>query len=340
MTIHTGSFLSGEEGAIGRGLRWWGRTLISLMPRAFVTYLHDRIDCLVWDGKQFALNGQNLDGVVASALAATRRRFEIALDPAQGISFKTNLPVNEHGEIDLRTLHAEVSRQTPFSADQVVVGSVFAGSIQPDGRRAVVVAVVLKDVLEQMVSAVDNIGISTERVTYLTRDGLSIDLSSSPSSSQIISYWGPLAFVAGLLFLFSVPVINGNRTLDEARQIRDAQKSRLEALVAKSDGGAVTTRHLVENIVAERLRTPLISQLLARISDTLPEGVTLEFLKVNTEGLVIEGRTLDSSELLSNLEFADWIESVEFISPLTKQNDGQERFQLKLVLATPEQTEP
>ena len=76
-----------------------------------------------------------------------------------------------------------------------------------------------------------------------------------------------------------------------------------------------------------------ILNILRELSRRIPEGAWVRRLKFSEEEVQIEGHAVSASELISLLEASSFFKDVVFLSTITKDKDGRERFRIGLKLS-------
>ncbi len=68
--------------------------------------------------------------------------------------------------------------------------------------------------------------------------------------------------------------------------------------------------------------------ILKDLSERIPKSAWVRKLNFSDKGMQVEGHADSASELISLLEASPLFKDVAFLSPITKDRDGKERFRI------------
>jgi Tfp pilus assembly protein PilN len=145
---------------------------------------------------------------------------------------------------------------------------------------------------------------------------------------------GALA-VATLLLAISWPAAVALRTRQEVRQL-DAEIASLRPAVERVEdtlavlGDLEGRIHVLRESTAGR-EEPLL--ILRQLTDRLPQGTWLTGLRVEDRKIEMDGLSPSANEIFPLLSRDGQFRKVEFASPITRQADNLERFQIRAELA-------
>lgn len=135
------------------------------------------------------------------------------------------------------------------------------------------------------------------------------------------------------LFVVSILTWGGGNILHQKR-VSDKLSSEMKQLgaeVANINRTQEKLKELESKIDAinslRQLHLPALS-ILRDLSKDIPEGAWLDRLALNDKGGDIEGHADSASALISLLAASPLLKDVAFLSPITKEKDGKERFRI------------
>jgi len=94
--------------------------------------------------------------------------------------------------------------------------------------------------------------------------------------------------------------------------------------------------HALQSVKTARIQ-PL--PVLRELTETLPASVWLQALSMGTDGVELTGQADSASQLIPLLEASEWLERVEFTSPVTK-TQSKEQFRIRAAWETPRAAPP
>jgi len=94
--------------------------------------------------------------------------------------------------------------------------------------------------------------------------------------------------------------------------------------------------HALQSVKTARIQ-PL--PVLRELTETLPASVWLQALSMGTDGVELTGQADSASQLIPLLEASQWLERVEFTSPVTK-TQSKEQFRIRAAWETPRAAPP
>lgn len=148
------------------------------------------------------------------------------------------------------------------------------------------------------------------------------------SGARVVA--GALA-VATLLLAFSWPAAISLRTSREVRRL-DAEISSLRPAVARVEEslallGGIEERIRILKEAGTAREEPIL--ILRQLTERLPQGTWLTGLRIEDRKVEIDGLSPSASEIFPLLTRDGQFRKVEFASPITRQPDNLERFQIR-----------
>jgi len=321
---------------------WWGRQLLALLPRRF------RSDAALGDAllvamegaqdapdlrfslrrrrQEFPLGRFRLDeaGVRAARTAIRQRPRQVIVRPAANVVLQRNVVLPLAAERDVtRVLRYEMDRLTPFSADEVFWSATVQRRDRAAGRLDLHLSLVPKALLQPLLAALERIGISPIAIEA-TNDGVPRRIDLLPPSSNH-RHALSVAMVAILLLAvaaaatpFVTQSLAGNAV--EARiAALQPQVARVEALRRRIAAGTAGS----DVIAAERARNGDALQVLATVTDLMPDDTVLADLSLRQGKLDISGRSLAAARLIPAMAADPTLRNPSFVAPVTRTPDGK-----------------
>lgn len=212
----------------------------------------------------------------------------------------------------------EMDRLTPFAAEELFWG---LGSVQPDrthGQVRVQLFFILRARVETLLQALRRIGFNP---AFIEAGESRIDLASEhrPAARWKQRSLGALCAILALCCLAS-PFLRQQIALDAAAQnvaaiapaAEAAQGLRRQLEIAASGQAAI----------AEARRQGDALQVLASLTEALPDGTWLNDLLLKSGDLTFDGRSSNAAALISRLSAVPSLNNPSFTAPVTRTADG------------------
>lgn len=348
------------RGPLGRFFGWWWSELASLLPGAHGgARLRGRWLVLAQgpDGprlvdekgthrRQLTSQGEHPPSELAIAAALEqfadrKRRLPIALrlDSARCYARTLDLPASARPDI-ARILALDLERSTPFrSRDVLTAHYVLDGKETPPGRIAVRHLVVKRSLVEEASRPLRLAGLAPERIDCWDETGthaLPINFLESDAPPAAAPRTLPrllaLAAVALALVAAVVMVQRHEQALAGLEAQTAAMRTRLAALDAaqrRRDADEGTLVALTRLAAAEVSRALVIDEL----TRLLPDGDSLTTLKIDGNGIEMQGLSTSAASLVPLLERSQMFSGAALTAPITfDARAGKERFALKAVI--------
>ena len=146
-----------------------------------------------------------------------------------------------------------------------------------------------------------------------------------------VGYYAMFA-LAGLLIL-SVVAWGGGSVLHQKLTLNrlNAEINRLSVEIAKIDRVQKKCKKLesrIDYLNTLRGGRAHMMDILKDLSERIPKSAWVRKLNFSDKGMQVEGHADSASELISLLEASPLFKDVAFLSPITKDRDGKERFRI------------
>jgi general secretion pathway protein L len=261
----------------------------------------------------------------AAGTVVPRPAGQVILRPDNGavLCRKVSLPLA--AEYDLqRVLRYEMDRLTPFTAEQVFWSAETERRNRDAGRLEISLLLAPKSLVQSVISALASIGLDVGAIETTTTDGMlrRIDLAalSSPRSRWLPIAWGAVAVLAlaALVtpFITQALAFNAIDARIAALQPRVAEVDSLRKRIAAGSAGN-------DVIAAEHASTGNALQVLAAVTDLLPDDTVLADLSLRQGKLSISGRSRSAPQLIPAMAGDPILHNPSFAAPVTRTPDGK-----------------
>lgn len=243
------------------------------------------------------------------------------------------LPIAAAEELG-RVLSYEMDRFTPFRADEVIWRFV---PLSRDGRSGVVrvrLSLVPRRGLNDLIAALAAAGVTPDLLECQRSDGdvrvIAIERPPTPRDrrrrrARLVLAFGcaalAVAVIAQPLVRQSIAISN----LDARIAALQPQVRRAEALRARISG-AVTGSEI---IAKEQSRTGNVLQIMAALTQILPDDTYLTSLTLSGRSLTIEGQSAAAAKLITALSNDRLFAEPSFTAPVTRTDRGADLFALR-----------
>ena len=341
-------------------LTWWGRELASLVP-GFVKHLFlptppalvavngpEGIDLSLHTrrSKQIGRLGSIPSRTLKRLKTALRRRnavMYLALSGDQVLRQTVTLPLA--AEADLQSvMRFEIDRLTPFSADEIYYAFQVTGRDTVAATLSLDLAFVPRDQVATETGLLSETGLSPERLDVLDNDGRLSGFNLFPKESSRTWSWS--ARIAALLAFSSLLLAGTTAAMTllqreaEVEALRSSVNEARRAAIARQDRLAAASRAsdpLTVAIYREKRQSPSALEVLAAVTDVLPDHTYLEVFDLEGTEIRLTGQSDDSSGLIARLDRHPLLADPAFASPMTRdQESGKERFTLTLQVSVQE----
>lgn len=323
-------------------LLWWVRQIRSLLPQRLLSddatadalvvtpELLDDVPrmCLIQrrHRHELALGHFSLDDAGQRAARATIRQKppRIVLRPDASLILERQVVLPLAAERDLtRVLSYEMDRLTPFTAAQVFWSAAVERRDRGANRLQLCLTLVPKAALQPVLAALDRLGLSPGAVDAVSQSGQHRRIDMQPTARRHIS----LAASAGLVGVLGLMAVATPFVMQSIAQheidaritavlplLRQAEALRGRIAAGSQGSGA---------IAAEHARIGDALQVLAAVTDLLPDGTVLGDLSLRDGKLEISGRSQAAARLIPALATDPTVRNPSFAAPVTRTADGK-----------------
>jgi general secretion pathway protein L len=316
---------------------WWARQMRTLLPRGIlpssdhggallITAQPAHLQLTMRRRGHETLLGRfgMADGGLAEVARSFRRRpRNVILRLAYGALLERSIELPLAAERDVeRVVGFEMDRFTPFSAADVV-WQVDVLQRDPVQRRLLLrLSVVPRRAIQSCLDLLSRVGLAPDWLEVLTSDGtprrLPLTEHSSPRSSRMVSVAAGTVAVLGVAALATPFVMQwfARHSTEQAIASLEPQVTRVETLRKHlSDAGS-------DALTTERNRVGNVLQVLATVTDILPDDTWLTELSLHQGKLNIAGQSPAAAKLIPALAAEPTLRNPAFAAPVTRAPDG------------------
>jgi general secretion pathway protein L len=324
-------------------LLWWVRQMRSLLPQRLLSddatadalvvvpeSLNElpRIRLIQRRRRRELLLGRfRLDDAgLRSAKAAVRQKPQrVVLQPDASLVLERKVVLPLAAERDLtRVLSYEMDRLTPFTAPQVFWSATVERRDRAASRLELGLTLVPKAVLQPVLAALDRLGLPPSVIAAVGQAGEHrfID-TQGPTTRRRVTLSAAVALAAVLAL---VAVVTPFVTQSIARHAVDARIAALQPRIAEVE--ALRRRIAAgsagaDAIAAEQTRLGDALQVLAAVTDLLPDDTVLGDLSLRDGKLEISGQSQAAAQLIPTLATDPTVHNPSFAAPVTRTADGK-----------------
>ncbi len=266
----------------------------------------------------------------------SRRRLGLALTLPNILSREIELPPMAGGDLKA-ALRLDMDRQMPFSADEVLFTHRVIGRDPARSKVTVALTVLPKEACEQPKVLAKALGLPLVYLgapsdTHPACPKWDDNLWRSPSSRG--------AAIATRILLIGMVLLSALALwlpLERDRQEAAAVASRLSEVQMREAALRVEREELSRFLAAAETMSRMEAMglpLLADISASLTDDTELDRLDWRDGRVEIAGRAGASSAIVARLNALPRFKTVGYLSPVTRDGEGRERFNLALEIAS------
>jgi general secretion pathway protein L len=324
-------------------LLWWARQMRGLLPQWLLSddaaadalvvvpeSLNDlpRIRLVQRRHRRELLLGRfRLDdaGQRAAKAAIRQKPRRVVLRPDASLVLQRQVALPIAAERDLaRVLSYEMDRLTPFTASQVFWSAAVERRDRAASRLELCLTLVPKAVLQPVLAGLDRLGLSPSAIVAVSHTGEHrfIDLQAPTTRRRMT-----LSAAVGLLAVLALlAVVTPFVTQSIARHAVDAEIAALqprldqvEALRRRIAAGSAGS----DAIAGEQARIGDALQVLAAVTDLLPDNTVLADLSLRDGKLEMSGQSQAAAQLIPVLATDPTVHNPSFAAPVTRTADGK-----------------
>jgi len=326
-------------------LLWWAQQLKAAVPARFVqsgagpdarglfVVVHlaavpPGVDVLVRrKGREEALGRFDLDpaGIAAlrAAIAGQGTSAVVRLPPEMVLEQQAALPIAAERDPE-RVLQYEMDRITPFTADELFWAWTVERRDRAQGRLHLRLSMVPRARLIPVLDALRQAGVRPAVLEALTPGGLARRITLDRAQPAQWRRWGMVAAasVCAVLAVAAVAVPFAVQSVRSAEVERQIAELRPQVDMAEALRRRILSSAAGSDVFAEqRGRVGDVLQMLATLTDLLPDDTFLNELTFRARVVTISGQSAGAARLIAALAAEPSIRNPAFAAPVTR-NEG------------------
>jgi len=358
---------SNSQSSVRRFWLWWTGELRSALPPRLQRYLHDadRTLRVSLQERQVHITTRDADGTQQIADFNLHDSREIDRERVRDIleqlvpgahSAVIDLP---HGQVFRRTVNLPISteerladvlkfemdRFTPFEHGQVYFAHKVTRRDAGSGQVTVQLVVVLRSLVDQMLTALDECGLEVSAITIAgDKSGANANLwnllpMERRPRSDLRKRLLPLSLTAVsavlLIAALTLPLLHQQSLMRALEQ--EIETLRPAAMAVAETKDAITALQQQQGFFAnQRLASPTIVSLMNEVTRVIPDNTWMVRFEVRGSTLRLQGESESASSLIALLEASDLVENAAFSSPVTKNpRTSNDRFVIEARVQLP-----
>jgi len=263
-----------------------------------------------------------------ATLPANRLAVGLRLPPETVLTRDVTLPLAAGRQL-LSVMRFELDRLTPFAADALYWGISGVTADRTRGRLHLQLAFVLREPLEPLLQALAGQQLFP---SFIEAPNGRIALNAAAPRRRLLP--AVLPVLCGLLALACLvsPFLRQQIALNAAAQVIAQQQP--AAQVAMRLRSRLSTAAFGRTAIAQAQRAGDAMQVLAELTDALPDDTWLDDLTLKSGILTIDGQSADAAALIGRLSAAPGLQDPSFTAPVTRTADGKsDQFSLQAAVA-------
>jgi general secretion pathway protein L len=229
----------------------------------------------------------------------------------------------------------ELDRLTPFKSEQVYYSARILERVKESKQLRIEVALVPRDTLDPLLQAMLRCGWKPFRADIDEGFALTRRHELLPESFRTPRKRGPwwaAAAAGGVMMAIAglalwLPLTMGETTAGRLKtEIKAVNKIVGEVEAIKSQAERITLN--ADFIRRKKREEPRMLDMLEELTRILPDDTWLNGLQYDEHKLFVQGQSPNATELIEKLEDSPYFQEVKFASPITKDANRMERFQI------------
>lgn len=284
-----------------------------------------------------------------SALDAAARRLlqagkpgeiELRLLPGQLVKATITVPAAGLDFVE-QIIGSRLDRLTPWTPEKILFGFAVAQKPGPDGQFGVDIIATSREIAARSIARLDAFGLKPSRVGSSAEalgERLRIDLFRGQNDYRRRSLRRRIAtFAIGVLSLaflaYCLSAYLAWRSDQDAVDLDHQLAAARRMLVA----GTADMQDRDKDLALIHGKTPQTARfaLLDRLAAIIPDNTYLDELDIQPGSLRIAGTSTEASALIEILQSEKTVSDAKFTAPVTRQDDGRDRFDVTAVLKQP-----
>jgi general secretion pathway protein L len=254
------------------------------------------------------------------ALQVLNRRMAtgLRLPPGSVLTREVDLPLAAGRQLQ-GVMRFEMDRLTPFAADELYWGVSGVTADRARGRLRLQLAFVLRAPVDQLRESLARRQIFP---SFIEAPGGRIALATAAPQRRLLTATLPaLCAVLALLCLVS-PFLRQQMAMDAVSQVIAQRQP--AASVALALRRQLSDAAFGQTAIADAQREGDALQVLANLTNALPDGTWLDDLALKSGMLNLDGQSTDAAALIGLLSAAPGLHDPSFTAPVTRTANGKD----------------
>jgi general secretion pathway protein L len=279
-------------------------------------------------------NSAAVPDVVLKAIKRTKMSSaELRLDPDRLATARFKIPAAS-SEFAPQIVESRLDRLTPWRPEAVIYGFALSNKPGPDGQLDVDLLATSRNIAEASIDHLARFGLTALALgsaEHPLTDRLRIDLFGGRKDMSRKAQRRTIGIAATALVAISL--IACGTTVYSLRQTSQ-RIVELDATLAKARNrlvnasGSTAERDEDLSFIATKQPAEARFHLIDRLAAILPDNTYLDELDIEPGSIRLAGISTDVSSLIRLLEDDDAFRDVKFAAPVTRQEDGRDRFEI------------
>lgn len=260
---------------------------------------------------------------MSAAVRWKPRHILLRPDPSLVLERKVVLPLPAERDL-AQVLTYEMDRLTPFTAAQVFWSASVARRDRSAGRLELTLTLVPRSALRLVLGALDLLSMAPTMIDATNAAGVHRLIDLRPPQAR---RHAAFSFLTGMIAVLALAaLVTPFVTQSLARRVVEARIAALQPRLARVEA---LRRHIAAGsagsdvIAAERARNGDALQVLATVTDLLPDDTVLGDLSLRDGKLEISGRSQAAARLIPAFAADPMMRNPSFAAPVTRTADGK-----------------
>lgn len=278
-------------------------------------------------------SAENRDSLIKAIKLTKMTSAELRLDPDRLATARFNIPVagaRYAGQI----VESRLDRLTPWRPEAVTHGFALSDKPGPDGQLEVDFLATSREIVDACVGQLAQFGLAASALGSAGQplaERLRIDLFGGRNDASNRARRKAIGNVS--IAVLAISIITCGMTLNTLRQT-GLRIVELDATLAKARNrlinasGSTAQRDRDLAFIATKQLADARFHLIDRLAAVLPDHTYIDQLDIDTGSVHLVGSSTDASSLIRLLEDDAAFRDVKFAAPVTRQEDGRDRFEI------------
>ena len=334
-------------------LEWWGQGLLLLLPARWLARLRHQPDTVTveqQDGtlifrryagadrqlsaeRTVSLDNESEKAAVKHWLNEQSGSLNLVLLLPRESRLQKRLTYPVAAKKELRSvLEFDMDKQTPFTGDKVCFDYIITGRDTANDQLHITLCLVLRDVLQKHLDAIDFLDLQPAAATTASNDTLENvnfmpppDGNANKSSGRSLGYLRLAVFILFMTALY-LPLLRYDSIIGQFENRVEHDRTRAMQAQALENNKQTMLNRVNYFSDLDRQHTPFI-EYIHELTGALPDDTWISRLAVRDGEIHLLGEADGAASIIPILEDSEYFKDTRFRSPVTKNNvTGKEEF--------------